>query len=542
MPTGRAPTFHRPTLHTPAALRAAPRLLARARARPRRALRRLFRRAPGALPPDFLFGTATSDHQCEAYDPRYPDVWDVWEQAHPLGTPGVTPYVPRGRATDFWNRWPEDVELARQLGCKAFRVSIAWSRVEPEPGVFSDEALAHYRALVDGIVAAGMEPVVTLMHFVWPAHLEARGGLRAPEFPDWFGRYACHVRDALGDRVRYWITINEPNAFIFGYFKPFWMPEFFWPPGLPPRTSDHDMMRATAEVIRNLFLANRAARLVLRAGPGGERRLVSANGYYLGLPNRLWHLPIPLMRWVDRRAASEQGWSEEDWLLREGRIVHRRELSGPTLLGPKLLESPFRFMPPGLGPLNRWIEALGAFATIFSFGASNWWHLGLKGDLPTFLCPPECRGQQDYVAFDYYFGTSHLLDIANLMHVLERRYGHAPLWADGLEDALRYLQGMFPGQPIFIIENGTAGPPNGTRKTRYLREHVRAVQRAHADGVNVIGYLAWSLTTNREWGLPEGPGSDFGLYHVDLDGDPSLTRQMTPAAAQYAAIVRRHGA
>jgi len=515
-----------------------PRLLSNARERPRRLLRRLFRRAPGALPPDFLFGTATSDHQCEAYDPRYPDVWDVWEQAHPPGREGVTPYTARGRATDFWTRWPEDVELARQLGCRAFRISIAWSRVEPAPGAFSDEALAHYRALVDGIVAAGMEPVVTLMHFVWPVHVEARGGLRAAAFPDWFGRYARQVRDALGDRVRYWITINEPNAFIFGYFKPVWMPEFFWPPGLPPDSRPGDMMRATAEVIRNLFLANRAARLELRAGRGGERRLVAANGYYLGLPNRLWRLPIPLMRWVDAHARREQGWSEEDWVIREGRLVDRP--SPPA--APRLLEPPFGLFGPGVGPLGRAIDALGAFATIFSFGASNWWHLGMEGDLPTFLCPEECRGQQDYVAFDYYFGTSHLLNVANLMHVLERRYGHAPVWADGFYDALKYLQGMFPTQPIFVIENGVAGPLNSTRKTRYLREHVQAVQRAHRDGINVIGYLAWSLTTNREWGLPEGPGSDFGLYSIDLDNDPSLTRSMTSAAAQYAALIRHRGA
>jgi len=112
----------------------------------------------------------------------------------------------------------------------------------------------------------------------------------------------------------------------------------------------------------------------------------------------------------------------------------------------------------------------------------------------------------------------------------------------GLEDALRYLQGMFPGQPIFIIENGTAGPPNGTRKTRYFREHVRAVQRAHADGVNVIGYLAWSLTTNHEWGLPHGPAADFGLYHIDLESDPTLTRKPTPASVAYRAIVQRRGA
>ena len=503
-----------------------------------RALRRLAhpRRAP--LPPDFLFGVATSDHQCEAFDPRYPDVWDAWEASHPIRHPGQACCVARGRATDFWNRYPEDLEVAQRLGAQAFRFSIAWSRVEPEPGTFSEEALAHYRRLADAVIAAGMEPVVTLMHFVWPRHVEERGGLRAPEFPIWFGEYAARVRDALGDRVRYWITINEPNALIFGFLKPFWMAEYAWPPGLPASADEDESMRATAEVIRNLFLANRAARLALRSGPGGEGRLVSANGYYLGLPDRLWRLPLPLMHLVDRRARSEKGWSEEDWVLREGRIVVREPEAGRRLLG--FLDRGWRH--PLVRPATALLASLHRFGAMFSFVGSNWWHLGMRGDLPTFLCPPECRGQQDYVAFDYYFGTPFLVESGRLMDVLERRYARAPIWPGGFYGALRYFAELFPDQPIFVIENGVAARPGERKRARYLRDHIRELQRAHQDGVDVIGYLAWSLTTNREWGLPSGPDADFGLYHIDLDGDPALTRRPTPAALAYAAIVRRRRA
>ena len=165
----------------------------------------------------------------------------------------------------------------------------------------------------------------------------------------------------------------------------------------------------------------------------------------------------------------------------------------------------------------------------------------MRGDLPTFLCPPECRDQLDYVAFDYYFGSPFLHQIGRLVDVLARRYDRAPIWAGGLYGALRYFQGMFPDKPIFVIENGVAGRPNSTKRARYLRDHIREVQRAHQDGVDVVGYLAWSLTTNREWGLPSGPVGDFGLYHVDLDHDPGLTRHATPAAAAYAGMIRRRG-
>ena len=99
------------------------------------------------------FGVGTADHQCEAFDDRYPDSRDRWEQ-----NAGQTP---RGRATDFWNRYQEDVALAAGLGCTMFRFSVSWARVEPQPGDFNAEALAHYGAVVAAIRAAGMEPMVT---------------------------------------------------------------------------------------------------------------------------------------------------------------------------------------------------------------------------------------------------------------------------------------------------------------------------------------------------------------------------------------------
>jgi hypothetical protein len=306
------------------------------------------------------------------------------------------------------------------------------------------------------------------------------------------------------------------------------------------------MMRATAEVIRNLFLAHRAARLALRSGEGGERRLVTANSYYLGLPTHLWRLPFPLMQWVDWRARSEKGWSEEDWALVEGRIVLRPDrVRSPSLVKPTRTDA-WALALAGLATLARAVAArLGAaktFSVLSSFTASNWWQLGMRGRLPEFLCPRECVGQLDYVAFDYYFGTQFLGKVGSLLDVLERRYDRAPVWAAGLYDALRYFGDMFPGLPLFLIENGVAAVHTDPKRARYLRDHIRQVQRARQDGVNIIGYLAWSLTTNREWGLKAGPHGDFGLYHVNLDGDPELVRHPTGAARAYRTIVSRRTA
>jgi hypothetical protein len=256
------------------------------------------------------------------------------------------------------------------------------------------------------------------------------------------------------------------------------------------------------------------------------------------------------MRWVDWRASSEKGWAEEDWALVEGRIALRHPARGGPLPAPRL--GGVSGATPAAGPLTtlavaakKLADLVGVaktFAALFSFMSANWWQLGMRGRLPDFLCPPECRGQLDFVAFDYYFGTPLLHQIGRLVDVLDRRYDRAPIWAAGLYDALRYFRDMFPEKPIFVIENGFAGLPHRPDRARYLRDHIRQIQKARQDGVKVIGYLAWSLTTNREWGLPPEPGSDFGLYHVDLEGDPSLARHPTPASTAYAAMIRRRGA
>ena len=425
------------------------------------------------------------------------------------------------------------------MGCTAFRFSISWARVEPEPGRFSDENIEHYRKLAEAVRAAGMEPVITLLHFVWPVHVEERGGFLAAEFPHWFGAYAERMRAALGDLCRYWITINEPNALQAGYAKPFWAGDYCWPPGLPPDMSDQDAMCALADVMRNVFLAHRAARLAIRAGPGGEERLVSVNSYYLGLP-------LPLMQAIDRRASSAEGWAEEDWALFSGyskkgglpRHHHpRSDLSDqearPTLLGRAANLARHSPMPERT---TRFLAA--SHLLLLPTGGSS----GCGAGFPEFICPPECVGQQDFVAVDYYFGSKFLLSAGQLVEVMQRRFDRGPIWAGGLRDVLRYFAELFPDLPLFVMENGFPGRSEAEHRARYLREHIREVQRARADGVNVIGYFAWSLTTNREWGLSADARGDFGLYHVDLDGDPGLARHSTPMSDEYASIIRARGA
>ena len=442
------------------------------------------------------FGVGTADHQCEAFDDRYPDSRDRWEQ-----NAGQTP---RGRATDFWNRYQEDVALAAGLGCTMFRFSVSWARVEPQPGDFNAEALAHYGAVVAAIRAAGMEPMVTLLHYVWPLHVDPL----AEDFPHRFRLYTEKVVEALGKQVGWWITLNEPSELVFGYLKPWWQHTYRMPPGLPLAATSHDQMESCARLMRSLFRAHRDARRAIKhADPNA---MVGANPLVLGLP--AW-----VQRLIDWRASRISRLEE---MVGHGHRIARRtrgKLAMDRLLGP--VARILTFLPTVL--------------------ASDWWNLGMAGKLAHFLCPADCQGQMDFVGFDYYWGIRSF-QLGGFQRLLDAGMGHferAPVWPAALGDMLRRYAGLFDNLPLVVVENGCVTIADGVERADYLEGHVREVETAAAAGCNIAAYLCWSITSNREWGLAFGPQTDFGLYHIDLDTDPSLKREPTPAAETYRRLI-----
>ncbi len=231
-----------------------------------------------AFPKGFLFGTANADHQVEAHDPTREDVWDLWERCQGL--------TPRGRATDFANRYEEDIAAAAGLGCKLFRFSTAWARVEPAEGFFDPETLAHYRKVAECIRGHGMKVMLTLHHFVWPIWLERdHGGMTGRKFPDLFARYADTVAAAMGDLVDYWITFNEPSQLTFGYIRPWWQSRYYMPPGLPRGSHVDAEAEAVGKLIPGLFLANARARTAIKTRRPDA--MVGVNPLVTGFPTWL---------------------------------------------------------------------------------------------------------------------------------------------------------------------------------------------------------------------------------------------------------------
>lgn len=202
---------------------------------------------------DFLWGAASAAHQIEgAYleDGKGMGIWDTFEQE--------TGYIIRNEngnvACDHYHRYREDVAIMKELGLKSYRFSVSWPRVMPEGyGTVNEKGLQFYIDLVNELTEAGIEPMVTLFHWNLPTAIYELGGWENPQVVDWFEQYTDVVTTALGKKVKYWMTFNEPQLFIgaglnAGVFAPF------------EKKSTEALMR----ISKNVYLAHGKAVRIIR--------------------------------------------------------------------------------------------------------------------------------------------------------------------------------------------------------------------------------------------------------------------------------------
>ncbi len=230
------------------------------------------------FPEGFHWGTATAAHQVEGHQANN---WTVHEAAKGL--------EPSGAACDHWNRWKDDFQLLSDLGMTSYRFSIEWSRLEPSEGAWDEAALAAYAEMVDDLVGRGIRPVVTLHHFTHPDWWEAKGGFADRANIPAFVAYCERVVDALADRVKTWVTVNEPTVFsTMGYTLG------MFPPG---RRS----IPTTLRVMRNLLFAHGTVYKALKPKHPGLQFGVAKNVTLFDPKNRWSPLDWPLarlMEWV----------------------------------------------------------------------------------------------------------------------------------------------------------------------------------------------------------------------------------------------------
>lgn len=394
------------------------------------------------FPDGFLWGAATAAHQVEG-DNRNTDWWRAEER-------GAVPYRSLA-ACDSWHRWRDDVRLLNTLGLTAYRLSVEWARIEPEPGCFDQGALDHYRRLLETLRGTGIEPVVTLHHFTNPLWLADRGGWTRPEVVHRFAAYADRVAAALGDLVQWWVTVNEPGVMgTLGYISGTWPPN---------RTG---ALRAYLRHVRFCAEGHGAARAALRARQPNALVSCAFDLYPMQ--------PESPANPLDRLAVSWYDW------LRHG-LLFARTASALDWVGVNYYFRLFvRLLP---RPRSAWV------ATRFGQGR--------KTDMGWEMYP------------------------------------------EGLYSVLRRV-GAF-GKPVIVTENGLADAADG-RRAAFIVAHLRQAHRAIRDGVDLRGYLHWSLVDNFEWA--EGYAKRFGLAAVDFT---SADKARTPRASAwlYRDIARNNG-
>ncbi|AWZ08779.1 MULTISPECIES: GH1 family beta-glucosidase [unclassified Streptomyces] len=456
------------------------------------------------FPSDFLWGAATAAYQIEGAareDGRTPSIWDTFSHTPGKVFEGHTGDV----AVDHYHRFREDVRLMSELGLNAYRFSVSWSRVQPTGrGPVVQRGLDFYRRLVDELLAAGIEPALTLYHWDLPQELEDAGGWPERSTAERFAEYAGLVADALGDRVRRWTTLNEPwcSAFL-GYGS-----------GVhaPGRTDPVAALRAAHHLNLGHGLAAQALRAAL---PGGGQLAVSLN----------LHEVRPLTPSPEDREAA-----------RRIDAVGNRIWLGPMLEG----------------AYPRDLFADTAHLTDWSFVRD--------GDTAAIRQP------LDLLAVNYYTPTvvSHVAagterprddghgssehspwpgadDVAFHRAAGARTAMGWPVAPDSLYELLTRTAARYPGLPLVISENGAAYEdevgPDGTvhdpERAAYVHAHLDAVHRAIGAGVDVHGYFLWSLLDNFEWSY--GYAKRFGAVHVDF---ATLERTPKSSARWYGGVAR----
>ena len=422
------------------------------------------------FPRGFRWGAATAAFQVEGATRaagRGDSVWDVFTR-----TPGrVLDGSNADVAADSYRRWRDDVALLAELGVDDYRFSIAWPRVQPSgAGPANEAGLDHYARLVDALLEAGIRPMPTLYHWDLPQPLEDAGGWLSRDTAARFADYVELVLDRLADRVGHWITLNEPAmTTLQGY-------------ALGTLAPGHALMMGALPTAHHQLLAHGLAVRAIRAAGDAEVGIVNnhtlvepagddpgdlvAAGAFDAIYNRVFADPLLAGRYPDLSGLGLERMPE----LEDGDL--------------DLIGAPIDFY--GLNFYNPTRVAAASAGSEFAAAGLPFEPVDYPGVPVTgFGWPvvPEA--------------------LTELLVSLRDDYG----------DAL---------PPVVITENGSSYPDevvdgrvHDAERIAYLDGHIRAVHTAIERGVDVRGYLVWSLIDNFEWA--DGYTQRFGLVHLDLE-------------------------
>lgn len=398
------------------------------------------------FPKDFYWGAAGSAYQVEGNNTNS-DWWD-WEKKA-----GLKELC--GRASDHYQRYKEDFDLAKLLHHNCHRLSIEWSRIQPREGEFDSREIEHYADVISSLRQRGIEPIVTLHHFTNPMWFTRMGGWETKNSSIYFSRYVEKIIQALCEQVKYWITINEPMIYVyFSYIIGIWPPQ-------------EKTIFKSKRVMDNMVIAH----------------------------------------------------------VKAYKLIHKiYKTRGLPPASVSVAQNMQAFLP--CSPTLKNKLALYIRDRMFNF---------------EFIRQAVRHKSLDFIGLNYY--TRGLVDVRswkleNLLldfcksnhHPLKKNYLGWDIYPQGLYELLLRLKKY--NLPVLISENGICTDDDFLR-WEFISGHLKKVHAAMAKGVEVLGYIYWSLLDNFEW--DKGFGPRFGLIEVDYQ---TYKRSIRESARKFALVCK----
>jgi beta-glucosidase len=443
---------------------------------------------------DFIWGTATSSYQVEgaAYeDGKGLSVWDVFSHRPGAIKDGQTGDI----ACDHYHLYKKDVEIMKEIGLRAYRLSISWPRVMPDGvGRVNEKGLDFYDRLIDELLKNGITPYITLYHWDYPHSLYQKGGWLNPYSSDWFAQYTKVVVDRLSDRVTHWITQNEPQCFIdVGYNAG------VHAPGLKIDFSDllvaaHNSLLAHGKAVQQIR-ANTKRPCKIGYAPAASELSCPGSGSA-----------------EDMEAARQATFS-----VKAGSLSNSVWWMDPVYLG--------SYPEEGLTAYEPWLPNFS------------------PNDMKTICQPLDFQGCNIYTGAVVKKGADGSPEAVESKAGFDKQAYEWPTVPESLYWGPKFYYERYK-KPVMITENGMSnvdwvsvdGKVHDPQRIDYLYRYIRELKKAAEDGVDVAAYFCWSLLDNYEWAV--GYSQRFGLTHVDFE---TRKRTIKDSGYWYRDVIKSNG-
>ncbi|XP_015879544.3 beta-glucosidase 13 [Ziziphus jujuba] len=471
------------------------------------------------FPSDFVFGVATSAAQVEGspnVEGKGQSVWEYFAEKFP-GTVMNNTLFPKG--VDSYRRYKDDLKLVKDLGVDSYRFSIPWTRILPKgslSGGVNQQGVDHYNSLIDELIKNGIKPSVTILHFDLPQVLQDKyGGYLNRSFIDDFKDYSDFCFKTFGDRVKNWVTINEPKVLAQYGYENGWAPPGRCSISIPgsfctvggnsstePYMVGHNLILAHATVY-NLYKEK------YQATQGGQIGIALNTKFYEPYSNSAEDKAA-----VNRMLDFELGWFVEPLVFGDY-PKSMTELVKDRL--PKFTE-----------------EEKSMLKGSYDFLGINYYVSAYARDVPIPLPKAMLPHAIDAKAADQQLGKdglplgfptngSYPLGLQRLLEFMKQKYQNPAIYIT--ENGLGQMR--FPNIPVEVVLKDTS-------RITYNLRHLNAINKAIKNGVNVKGYYSWSLLDDFEWGT--GLLFQYGYYYIDFSNDykrvPRLSAKWYPGFLQ----------